>query len=363
MHLQGRLCAWRALRLNRSLIRASLVIAAAAAAACGSNTPSDSDAGGPLGWQTLIDGDAYGRAVLSVWGPAPDDVFFAGGSLGNGLGALALHYRGGQFTELETGASESLWWVSGTGADDVWMVGEEGAIIHYDGERFARHDSGTTATLFGVIAFSKTDAWAVGGTPEGGVEAPNDVVLRWDGVAWSKVALPGEPLGRALYKVWGSSSSDLYAVGEFGTIWRRSGEAFALVSDPPLAQGTLFTVVGCGEGEAREVYAVGGFDVLRKKGEGASPFERVEVSLSAAVNGVACTTPGEAVIAGFGGSKQRLSEGAWVDEFDVPPTRDLHAAWADGTGVYWVVGGDFVSKPSPGRRRIGTIGRYGPSPP
>jgi hypothetical protein len=161
-------------------------------------------------------------------------------------------------------------------------------------------------------------------------------------------------LGRALYKVWGTASDDLYVVGEAGTIWHRKGSSWVLESEPPLAMGTLLTVAGC---SATEIYAVGGYDVLRSDG---NTWTKLELSLTGQVNGVACGRPGEVVVVGAGGLKQRLVEGTWVDEFGIPPHPDLHAAWADGASAFWAVGGQFFSKPSPGQPREGVVGRYGP---
>ncbi|MRG94759.1 hypothetical protein [Polyangium spumosum] len=305
------------------------------------------------GWQVVLDGGDLDRAVLSVWGSGPKDVFAVGGPLGNGLETLVVHFDGETWRELHPGGDETYWWVSGSGPDDVWMVGEQGRITHWDGATFTEHVSGTTATLWGVWAAGEADAWAVGGTPEGGTGAPNDVVLRWDGETWTPVTLPGAPLGRALYKVWGTSSDDLYVVGEFGTIWHKKGADWALESDPPLASGTLFTVAGCGPDE---VYAVGGFDVLRSDG---ASWQKLDVALTNGANGVSCGGPGQVVVVGFGGSKQRLDAGRWVDEFDLPPYADLHAAWADGTGTYWAGGGNFVTGSMPGAAREGVVARYG----
>lgn len=308
----------------------------------------------PPAWQVALDEGDLDRVVISAWGTGPNDVFFVGGPLGNsGRETLALHWDGAAFRELSPGGDETFWWVSGSSAKDVWMVGEEGRIARWDGAAFTEHVSGTTATLWGVYAFSPTDAWAVGGTPEGGTDEPNDILLRWDGAAWTPETLPGEPLGRSLYKVWGTSSEDLYVVGEHGTIWHRDGSAWTLLSDPPIAKGTLFTVHGC---SASEVYAVGGQDVLRSDGTG---FVKVDVTVGNGVNGVSCGAPGEVAVVGFGGLKQRLSGGVWLDDFGVEPYSDLHAVWADGHGAYWAVGGDFISKPSPGAPRKGVVARYG----
>lgn len=316
-------------------------------------TGGGSDAGPPA-WQTLHDGKGLDGAVLSAWGTGPDDVIVVGGPLGNtGFEAIAVHFDGKAWTKLAPGGADTFWWVNGSGAKDVWMVGEKGRITHWDGAAFEDEPRLTTATVWGVWAQSPTDAWAVGGTPEGGTAAANDVVLHWDGTAWAHETLPGAPLGRSLNKVWGTSSEDLYAVGEAATIWHRKGTTWKLEPNP--ATGNLLTVHGC---SATDVYAVGGQDVLHSDG---TTWSKVDVSLGNSVNGVTCArTPSrEVLIVGFGGLKQRLVNGAWIDEFTAMPYDDLHGAWADGHGAFWVAGGDFVSKATPGVARKATIGRYG----
>jgi hypothetical protein len=309
----------------------------------------------PPAWRTILDKDQLDRAVLSVWGTSERDVFVVGGPLGNsGFQTLAHHFDGSTWRDLAPGGTETFWWVNGTSATDVWMVGTGGRIAHWDGKSFAAQPSGTTATLFGAWSFAKDDAWIVGGTP-GDATAPNDVVLHWDGTAWKPETLPDAPLHRALFKVWGTSSSDLYVVGEAGTIWHRRGTSWTLESKTPLARGTLLTVFGC---SATEVYAVGNGDVLMSDG---NTWSKVTVDLSSQVNGVSCIAPGTVAIVGGGGLKQRLVSGKWIDEFGVEPFTDLHAVWGDpASKTFWAVGGDFLSAAVAGQPRRGVVARYGP---
>jgi hypothetical protein len=232
------------------------------------------------------------------------------------------------------------------------MTGEDGRITHFDGASFEDQPPLTTATIWGVWAASPTDAWAVGGTPEGGTAQPNDLVYHWDGTSWAQDPLPGTPLGRALNKVWGTSSQDLYAVGESGTILHRKGTTWALETNP--ATSNLFTVFGC---SATDVYAVGGEDVLHSDGGGT--WTRVAVTLGNSVNGVTCNPGGEALLVGFGGLKQRLVGGAWVSDFTDEPYGDLHGSWADGQGAFWAAGGDFASAATAGAARRAILARYG----
>jgi hypothetical protein len=314
----------------------------------------------PAAWHVVL--HDLTPTLLSVWGTAPDDVFAVGGPLGNGTPATILHFDGGSWTDLSPGGAETFWWVHGTSTSDVWAVGEKGRITHWDGTRFTEHASGTTATLFGVWAGGPGDVWAVGGTPEGGTSRPNDVVLHFDGASWSQAPLP-QALGRTFYKIWGapsSGSTTLYIVGELGTIWHRIGTTWTLEANhPPLATGNLTTVNGCSD---HEVYAVGGNDVLVSDG---TTWTRAKVSLENGVNGIACSSPGNVVIVGSGGLKQRLVAGAspWVSDFADEPHDDLHGAWADPSGGYWAVGGHFADLPVAGMPRAGVLGYYGSAPP
>src|SRR6185437_9987676 len=187
---------------------------------------------------------------------------------------------------------------------------------------------------------------------EGGTSAPNDIVLHWDGAHWAEEALPGTPLGRSLYKVWGTSSSDLYVVGEAGTIWHRKGTTWAQEANP--ATSTLFTVYGC---SATDVYAVGGDDVLHSDGGGT--WTKVSITLGNSVNGVSCNPGGDVLVVGFGGLKQRLVKGTWENDFTTKPYEDLHGCWADGQGAFWAAGGDFLSPATPKKPRRAVIARYG----
>ncbi len=337
-------------------MRGALVVLALAS--CGAPGGSAPDAQ-PPSWHVVL--HDLTPTLLCAWGMAADDVFAVGGPLGNGTPSAALHYDGTAWKDLAPGGTETFWWAHGTSGKDVWAVGEHGRITHWNGSAFTEHTSGTTATLYGVWANGPADVWAVGGTPEGGTSQPNDVLLHFDGTSWSPSPLP-QKLGRAFFKIWGTPSAGdttLYIVGEFGTIWHRpSGGAWALeANNPPLSSGNLTTVSGCSD---REVYAVGTEDVLVSDGK---TWTKSAVALENEVNGVACASPGNVVIVGYAGLKQRLVGGVWVTDFASDPHQDLHGAWADPGGGYWAAGGDFASKPAAGASRVGVAGYYGSAVP
>ncbi|MDP9002672.1 MAG: hypothetical protein M3O46_21490 [Myxococcota bacterium] len=333
-------------RLRFVLYSSSMLLAS-----CGVSAPVH-DAGPPT-WHVVLQG--LTPALLSLWGTSPNDVFAVGGPRGNGTPSAVLHYDGHAWKDLGAGGTQTFWWTHGTSDKDVWFVGDAGRIAHWDGAVFRDFTFNTTATLYGVWAGATNDVWAVGGTPGGGMNQPNDVVLHYDGKNWA-ASPPPQIFGRAFFKVWGTGSDDLYVVGEAATIWHRSGATWTLQSNP--ATSNLTTVAGCSR---VEVYAVGGRDVLRSDGK---TWTRVDLALTNDVSGVACASPGSVVIVGSGGLKQRLAGGQWHDDMGAEPyNTELHGAWADPTGSYWAAGGDYITSPQSGAARAGVIGFYGSAVP
>lgn len=363
----------------RTIAAGAFVIAGALCAiafgvACGSTTPvsdggvidsgpidgADANDGAPLEleWRPVLDG--LDGALLSIWGSSSDDIWTVGGSLGNGGDAFVLRFDRKVWRRVRPGGTETYWWVHGTSANDVWLVGEKGRITHWDGTKFEETASGTTATLFGVWAAAPNDVWAVGGIPDNQNE-PNDVVLHWDGVSWKPEELP-EKKKATMFKVWGSSKDDVYVVGDVGLVWHRSGGAWKREAEG-VAKGRITTVSGC---NANEVYAVGTRDLLVRGADGT--WTRANVLPVNDLNGVACNTTGQpappwgrVVVAGGGSVKLRLVGTEWKDDFGSEPFTDLHAAWVDPSdGAFWGVGGKYLASVVDGGKRAGVVARFGP---
>ena len=73
------------------------------------------------------------------------------------------------------------------------------------------HPSGTLADLTSVWGAARDDVYAVG---------KDGTVLRWDGVRWSRLAVPTD---RAIFGVWGSGADDVYLVGSGGLVLHGTG--------------------------------------------------------------------------------------------------------------------------------------------
>lgn len=158
--------------------------------------------------------------LRGLWGSSATDVYAVGFDMFAPI-ARMLHYDGSSWTEVPGFAAdaedlsfESVW---GLSSQDIWAVGEafDGAfdralIYHFDGTFWQRMlvQGNTNPGLVDVWGFSPTDVWAVGRDE---TSDPNvGVVLHYDGTAWTPVL---QQTGLAPNALWGSSPTDLFLAG------------------------------------------------------------------------------------------------------------------------------------------------------
>lgn len=313
-------------------------------------------------WSTQVSG--LDRIVLSLWGQRPDDVWAVGGTCDGVAGcattgrALVLHFDGGKWTEVQTGAHAVLWWVFGFGPKDVWAAGSGGTILHYDGTMFTAVPSGAAPgdVLYGIWGPAPGDLWAVGGNPD-----QSSTVLRYANGAFAPA--PGAPMiasgarSGAYFKVWGSAANDVYFVGQLGAMVHFDGAAYRRV-DLAAAGVTdrdgLFTAAGRGRDD---VYVVGGQPAkglaLHFDGATWAPVAGLNLSQTQQLFGVKEDAGGDVAIVGAAGAKFVGAASAWRDDSMVPPGADFHAAWLFAADDVFAVGGNFFTLNG------GTIAHYG----
>ena len=113
--------------------------------------------------------------------------------------------------------------IGASGADEVWALGyqthaQTGTIArHWDGTRWKAVQTPDIARdhINDVAVIAPDNAWAVGqkASAEGGQQVVN-LVLHWDGAAWTEVPVPGLPGGHAsLDRVSAISADDVIASG------------------------------------------------------------------------------------------------------------------------------------------------------
>ncbi len=192
---------------------------------------------------------------------------------------------------------------------------------------------------------SATDLYAVGGDINANLDG---VVVHYDGTAWTEVATaPANDAGtkRQAFKIWGSGPSDVWVVGTGALIMHYDGADWVVDDAPPVYGSTpLTTVHGSGPGA---VYAVGGFSnaaTIQFDGTAWGDTSPPPQAVAPFFNGVFATADRGVVACGGNGSLWWHDGTEWtLDDRSQATTRDFHACWIDEGGEVWAVGGDLTS--------------------
>lgn len=278
-------------------------------------------------------------ALLSIAGRGPNEMYAVGGDPGDGFGPFVLYYDGSVWRRLNTGASGDLWWISVTPIDgDFYLAGGGGLVLRFDPDArtFEQIPTPGTEVLFGIWGASANDLWVVGGDDE--FPDVGGVLWHYNGTSWTvydttTIRPGGVP---RLFKVWGRSADEIYAVGLRGITLRYNGQAWTELTNSSMRP--LFTV----HGNDNLVAASGGFvDGVILELEGDQFVQRPSDNVQQ-MNGIFIPPSGDGVAVGITGDIARRLGGVWEeggDGLDTP--LDFHAAWIDGEGGIWAVGGDL----------------------
>jgi hypothetical protein len=137
--------------------------------------------------------------LQGVWGTSPSNVWAVG------TGGTIWHYDGTTWSDVPSGTTEDLFSVWGTSSSNVWAVGYN-TILHCDGSSWSLSSSASGALLLSVRGSSATDVWALG-------SAGNRVqAFHYDGSVWSPASTPAD----ISFAAWGTGPTNLYAVGYTG---------------------------------------------------------------------------------------------------------------------------------------------------
>lgn len=147
--------------------------------------------------------------------------------------------------------------------------------------------------------------------------------MRWDGTSWTTVATPAQQIN----DVWGSSVSDVWAVGINGTLLHFDGTSWTNVSAP--SAGHVVSVSGTGP---NDVWFAGSSFIWHWDGIAVTP----SLSPPAAMTSVLAVSATEAY--GFGNKTvQRWNGSTWTEVFK--PRSSATAAVKRGAEI-WAVGND-----------------------
>ncbi len=369
--------------MRASLVGIVALGALSAVASCGSGgggSPAGAGTGG-----SGVDGGAAnpsagtGGADVAGRGGRPNGGAQAGGDIsgagddagGSGptdpTGLLEPHCRAdGWCWENPLPAGNALRAVSGSAANDVWAVGDNGLILHFDGTAWRAVPSGVNERLTGVWAASPTQAW---------VSGTNNALLRWDGDKWSSAGQPaaitwassvtgwvdksaspaqttvwftdastpirvfdGEWMREKLPQesftftsAWADSTGLLWAVGSDGAFARIAGLGWEVLGTGSTAR--FVSVHGDADGN---VWAVSeGADIVRVDARGVS--SRFANDATQGLSGVHAFGPSNAWVVGAGGTLLEFDGSDWRSR-PSGTELDLFAVWGASPDDVWLVG-------------------------
>ena len=284
-------------------------------------------------WTTQATPDNQGNR--GMWGSAANNVYAA-----NHTGML--RYNGTAWAHVADVRWRTLHDVWGSAANNVWGVGTKGELVRWDGAAWSllRWDGTSVApkalsdfdnparsyTLRGVWGSSASNVFAVG---------DSGVVLRYNGTAWSRMATPTTA---QLNDVWGSGASDVYAATSAGQLLRFNGTSWSTVPGVQ-APGALWSVWGSA---SNNVYAVGdGGMMYRYNG---SSWTRVRLPRRDALYSVWGTGASAVYAAGAAGTLYRYNGSAWVPEKAQGGSSNIQGIWATGSDIFAAGAGGFIAK-------------------
>jgi hypothetical protein len=133
--------------------------------------------------------------------------------------------------------------------------------------------------------------------------------------------------------LWGSSASDLYAVGAGGAILHSRGDGQWSAQ----SSGTTMTLSAVWGSSAQDLYVVGAQTVLRSTGDGQWHSETAPGNAYEAVWG---SGAGDVYIAGILGIAHSTGDGSWVAQSPSQLARGYFGLGGRSASDVWAVGGD-----------------------
>ena len=203
--------------LKHRAMRSSLIVAFLLLTSCGTTTPT------PEGrWQLL--GATRPSALLAVWASSAKDIWVVGGHAAPGTGPIVLHYDGTAWTQKDTTlVNVDLWQVFGFANDTVYFGGSNGTILRYRNGAFEQLPTPSNDIVFGLWGSSSSDVWAVGGQTTG-----NPFVWHYQGTSFAPVSgVPAALTTGAVWKVTARAADDVWMSSSQGFVLHWNGQVLS----------------------------------------------------------------------------------------------------------------------------------------
>jgi len=149
--------------------------------------------------------------LYTIFGFTSNDIWYSDGG-------EMIHWNGQTYNNdcsmngILTGAIKKIYAVS---PQDVYVVGNSGAIVHYNGSSWTKMTSNTTVDLQDIWGIDATHVWATGTNVGDG----HSMVLQCNGASWtilydSNLQLPQSKFGFGC--LWTNTSQTIYSDGGSG---------------------------------------------------------------------------------------------------------------------------------------------------
>jgi photosystem II stability/assembly factor-like uncharacterized protein len=188
------------------------------------------------------------------------DLYAIGGRSGSDVQAVGqagtfLHYNGKSWSAVPTPVKNdfySIW--ADTQARHTYVVGSNGIILNYFGGKWRTIPSATDVQLNGIWGTpGGRNVFVVGAPWVDGNQQLRYTIIRYDGRNWSLMETAVvQPERGQLNGVWGTSGTDVFAVGDDGIILHYNGKGWQLMDS-----GTTAHLYGIWGFSSNQVYAVG----------------------------------------------------------------------------------------------------------
>ena len=296
--------------------------------------------------------DGIADGYRSVWGTGRDDVYVVGhGSLIHWNGSSWTENEQVKGLYIAGSAADDVWvgywelahfdgrsWshlplpkhigapissLSVSGPDDLWMVTDNRGLYlwHFDGTDWVQHVLGTGVRLDGVSALSADDVWAYGQQDGFG-----PALFHYDGHSWTR----GPAMPTRLNEVVRVGGID-YATGA-GRIYRIDRTSFGVVT---LTPGTTATLTSNWGTSSRDMWAVGEQGTaLHYDGARVLP---VETGVPHALSNVWGTAPDDVWAVGTSGAVLHWDGAAWT-LLPSGTSATLHRVFSRARDDAWIAG-------------------------
>ena len=190
--------------------------------------------------------------------------------------------------------------------------------VEYTPLAWSAMTSGTTVQLNGVWGSNSSNVFAVGAS---------GTIQRYNGTSWS--AMTSDTTVQ-LNSVWGSSASNVFAVGALGTIRYYNGNAWS-----KMTSGTIFQLNGVWGSSSSNVFAVGALGTIRKYN--GTSWSGSSSGTLWQLNSVWGSSASNVFAVGNSGTIRYYNGTSWTG-MTSGTTKNLYGVWGTGANDVFAVG-------------------------